>query len=171
MITVIKAPFDKAHSGFNRDLFEFLLPPFKMAEVNKYEGQNPGDIIDLRFRIPFIGSWSVIIKEKWLSHREYGFIDRGLRVPFGISYWQHIHRVVARTPDSSFIIDDIEYETQWKLLDYLLYIPLFLAFFPRKSQYKKYYKALMSSDVKQASVKSSGFLNTRKRRNYSGEWA
>ncbi|TVQ12265.1 MAG: hypothetical protein EA361_11325 [Bacteroidetes bacterium] len=116
------------------------MPPFSLASLERYDGQNPGDLIDLKFNIPFLGHWTVIIKEAWLSHREYGFVDRGLRVPFGISYWQHIHRVVARNNHSCFIIDDIEYETSWKFLDYLLYLPLMTIFYPRKFQYRKFYK-------------------------------
>lgn len=53
-----------------------------------------------------------------------------------------MHRIVARTPDSAFIIDDIEFETSWKILDYLLYIPLYMMFFPRIYQYEKYYKSI-----------------------------
>lgn len=141
LVTTVLAPFKKVHQGFNRKLFEYMMPPFSLARIQRYEGQSPGDIVDIKFNIPFVGYWTVIIKESWLSHREYGFIDRGLRVPFGINYWKHIHRVVARDNQSSFIIDDIEYETAWKILDLILYLPMFLIFYPRKFQYKKYFKA------------------------------
>lgn len=140
LVTSVLAPFKMVHQGFNRKLFEYMMPPFSLARVTRYEGQSPGDIVDIKFKLPFMGNWTVIIKESWISQREYGFIDRGLRVPFGINYWKHIHRVVARDNQSSFIIDDIEYETSWKLFDIILYLPMFLIFYPRKFQYKKYFK-------------------------------
>lgn len=140
LVTTVMAPFKEVYTGFNKKLFEYLMPPFRLAKIERYQGQEPGDIIDLRFRVPFVGNWTVIIKEKWLSYREYGFIDRGLRVPFGIVYWKHIHRVVARDKNTSFIIDDIEYETEWKVLDYLLYFPLMMIFWPRKFSYKKFFE-------------------------------
>lgn len=142
MITTIQAPFKKVCGGFNKELFDFLMPPLSLARIARYEGQNPGDIIDLKFNVPFMGNWVVIIKESWLSHREYGFIDRGLKVPFGIVYWKHSHRIVARNNTSSFIIDEIEFETNWKLQDYLLYLPILMIFYPRKFLYQKYYRQL-----------------------------
>lgn len=171
MITVVKAPFEMVYKGFNQALFEYLLPPFGMAKLLRYEGQSAGDLVEIKFRIPFIGIWSVIIKEKWLSHREYGFIDRGLKVPFGIDYWQHTHRVIGRDKDTSFIIDDIEYETRWKLLDILLYLPLWFAFYPRKMLYQKYYNKRWKSKTKDNALNPSGFLKPGKGRYFSGELA
>jgi ligand-binding SRPBCC domain-containing protein len=141
-VTTVMAPFRQVYEGFNQKLLEYLMPPFNVASVSRYEGQNPGDIIDIKFHLPLINNWTVIVKESWLSHREYGFTDRGLRVPAGIVYWKHIHRVVARNNESSFIIDDIEFETHWQLLDYLLYIPLWLLFYLRRPLYKKYFNRL-----------------------------
>ncbi len=140
LITTVMAPFKLVYEGFNINLFKYLLPPLNIASIQRYEGQNPGDIIEIHFALPFITHWTVIVKESWLSHREYGFIDRGLRVPLGILYWKHTHRVVARDNKSSFIIDDIEYETSWLLLDYLLYLPLLGTFYSRKFLYQQYYK-------------------------------
>lgn len=140
LVTTVKRPFPIVYKNFNESLFKFLVPPFNLARIERYEGQNSGDIIEIRFNLPFVSNWKVIIKESWLSEREYGFIDRGLKVPFGITYWKHIHRVVAKGENSSFIIDDIVYESHWKWLDYLLYLPFLVMFYPRKFLYIKYYK-------------------------------
>lgn len=142
LITTVFEPFNKVYKGFNRKLFEYLLPPLGLAKIRRYQGQTAGDIIDLRFSLPFFRQWTVIIKESWMSHREYGFIDRGLRVPLGIRYWKHTHRVVARNNESVFIIDDIEFETSYRLADWLLYLPLYFMFYPRKFQYVKYFRRL-----------------------------
>jgi len=140
LVTTVKKPFSIVYKNFNESLFKFLLPPLRLASIERNEGQNPGDIIEIRFNLPFIPNWKVIIKETWLNKKEYGFIDRGLKVPFYIIYWKHIHRVVTRDAKTSFIVDDIEYESHWKWLDYLLYMPFFLMFYPRKFLYKKFYK-------------------------------
>jgi ligand-binding SRPBCC domain-containing protein len=140
LVTTVKSPFNKVYEEFNIHLFKYLLPPFNLAEVLKYEGQNPGDIIDIKINVPFMSHWTVIIKDSWLSHREYGFTDRGLRLPLGIIYWKHTHRLVARDNHSCFIIDDLEYESSSVFLDYLLYIPLWMIFYPRKFLYPRYFR-------------------------------
>jgi ligand-binding SRPBCC domain-containing protein len=147
LITTVKAPFKVVSTHFDRKLFEYLLPPFPFASIRRFEGQNPGDIIDIKLQLPFGRFWTVIIKESWSSAREYGFSDRGLRVPFGIKYWQHSHRVVARNESSSFIIDEIEYETSLLLLDYLIFIPLFFSFLSKKISIPKILQKITGSKV------------------------
>lgn len=145
LVNTIPSPFNKAYEQFNIHLFRFLLPPFHLAEIIKFEGHNRGDIIDVKINLPFMSNWTVIIKDSLLSHREFSFTDRGLRIPLGITYWRHTHRVVARDHHSCFIIDDIEYESKALLLDYLLYVPLWLIFYPRKFLYRKYFRQLETS--------------------------
>ncbi|GEM_PF-1141308 len=142
LVTQVSVPLDIAVKGFNQDLFGFLMPSRALATLVKYEGQSPGDIVDIAFRIPFLSNWTVIIKDSWHLHREYGFVDRGLRAPMGIVYWEHIHRLVARDTQSCFIIDEMDYETRWNFLDFLLYLPLFSAFYFRTFKYEKYYRKL-----------------------------
>ncbi len=144
MVTKVNAPFSEVSKGFNLKLFQFLLPPFRLAEIVRYQGQEPGDIVEMRFKLPFMGNWIVIIKESWLTPREYGFVDRGLRVPLGINYWAHTHRVVALSAESVFIVDEIEYESSWKWKDYLLYLPLLLMFASRKPLYRKFFQQIKS---------------------------
>jgi ligand-binding SRPBCC domain-containing protein len=148
IISTVYRPFKQVCEGFNLSLFKALLPPFGLVRLIRYEGQNPGDIIDLSFRIPFINNWTVIIKDSWFSHREYGFVDRGLRVPLGIEYWKHSHRVVARDNSSCFIIDDIEYESSWRLYDYILFPLIWFMFYPRKLMYGRYFKRLKNSPAR-----------------------
>jgi len=149
IVSTVYRPFKQVCEGFNISLFRALLPPLGLVRVVRYEGQNPGDIIDLSFRIPFISNWTVIIKDSWFSHREYGFVDRGLRVPLGIQYWKHSHRVVARDHLSSFIIDDIEYESPWRFYDYILLPIIWGMFFPRKFMYDRYFKRLNKSTAQE----------------------
>lgn len=137
--TKIRKDFHKVAAGYNQDLFNYLLPPLGLVSLVRYDGQQPGNIIHLRFRGLF-KDWKVVIKDVWTSPREYRFVDRGLSMPFGMTYWQHVHRVVAIGPNQSALIDQMEYKTNWLLLDLLLYPLLFLSFFPRKWKYKSYYE-------------------------------
>lgn len=126
-------------AGFNADLFKYLLPPLGLVSLVRYDGQQPGNIIHLRFNLLF-NDFKVVIKEVWTSGREYRFVDRGLIMPFGMTFWQHTHRVVSIGNNQSAIIDQIEFKTKWIITDLLLYPFLILGFFPRKWLYKRYYR-------------------------------
>ncbi|MBW6498666.1 MAG: hypothetical protein K0B09_09775 [Bacteroidales bacterium] len=138
--TRVNKDFHTVAAGFNHDLFIYLLPPFGMAKLERYDGQKPGDIVHIKFRLPFVNDFKVVIREVWTSPKEYRFVDRGLVMPFRLEFWQHIHRVVALGEKRAAIIDQMEFHTHWILLDYLVYPILFLSFFPRKWQYKRYFE-------------------------------
>ncbi len=138
--TLIRRNFETVVDGFNRDLFTYLLPPSLIAKLVRYDGQQRGDFIHLRFRLPFINDWKVVIKEVQHTDKEYRFVDRGLKMPFGLIYWQHVHRVVSLGKDRCVIVDEMEYESSWILQDLINYVLLYLAFFPRKFLYKKYFE-------------------------------
>lgn len=143
LVCQVKRPFAEVVEVFDRQLLTYLLPP--LGTLYQYEGQKIGDLVEVRFRIPLMKSWKVIVKEHWETHREYGFTDRGLQVPLGIVYWQHMHRVIARDNHSVFIVDDIEYETHLKIWDYLIYLPLYLGFYLRKPLYRRYFHSILPS--------------------------
>lgn len=140
MVTTVKAPFDVVSGNFDRNLFEYLLPPVFPAVIRRYEGHMPGDIIDVLLKLPFGKHWTLITKETWKTAKEYGFAERGLRTPLGITYWHHTHRVVARNQNSSFIIDEIEFETSLYLTDYTHYVFLFGVLYYHKLMYSRYFK-------------------------------
>jgi ligand-binding SRPBCC domain-containing protein len=83
--------------------------------------------------------WISDITEAETNEREAYFVDEGQTLPPPLRYWKHRHIVRKIDGQSSLIIDDISYETQNRLLDLLLYPLLWLAFFPRKFVYRRYF--------------------------------
>lgn len=138
--TRIKKDFHTVAAGFNQELFNYLLPPFGLARLERYDGQKPGDIVHIKFSLPFVNDFKVVIRDVWTSPKEYRFVDRGLVMPFSLEFWQHTHRVVALGEKRTAIIDQMEFRTRWQLLDWLIWPMLFLSFFPRKWQYKRYFE-------------------------------
>lgn len=138
----VKKDFRLVADGYNETLFRYLLPPFGLASLVRYDGQKPGDIVHIRFRIPLFNDFKVVIRDVWTSPKEYRFVDRGLMMPFGMKFWQHTHRVVSLKERSTALIDLIEYQTPWWLTDLLLFPLLFLFFLPRTWQYRRYYERM-----------------------------
>jgi hypothetical protein len=128
--------------AYNEALFRYLMPPFGLASLLRYDGQKPGDIVHIRFRPPLFNDFKVVIRDVWTGPREYRFVDRGLTMPFRMKFWQHTHRVVALDDHKTALIDLIEFKTSWWLLDLLIFPLLFLFFLPRTWQYARYYKQL-----------------------------
>jgi len=48
-------------------------------------------------------------------------VDEGVIVPFGIKTWRHEHRIEVNNTTQSVIIDKIQFQTNYKLLDWLLF--------------------------------------------------
>lgn len=132
----VSRDFRDVYSGFDRNLFEFLLPPG--AKVQQFDGSKKGDIVHLTFSFPFKAEWVSEIIEDKVSDSECYFIDKGTKLPFGISSWMHKHRI-KKDGSQSIIVDDIEFSTGNKLLNLIYYPALFISFLPRKRLYQKYF--------------------------------
>ncbi len=137
--SVVDCPFEQVTKNFDRDLFEFLLPPASVAELVSYEGSNPGDKVHLAFKIPWKADWISVIKESKQGKGFYYFFDEGEKLPFGLKKWRHHHQIRQLTENQTEIIDFMHFSTGFWLMDLLARPVLFLAFFPRKRLYKKYF--------------------------------
>jgi len=135
--TEVKGDFREVFGAFNRQLFEYLLPPG--ARVIRFDGSQKGNIVHLSF--PLDMEWISEITEEFNSSEYCYFIDEGRKVPLGISRWVHKHAVHG-VGTNSIIEDNIQFSTGIGILDLLYYPVLYLAFFPRKSLYKKYFKSI-----------------------------
>ena len=144
MRLVFKTTIDRdlftVSGGFNEQLFKSLMPPLGLARIVRYEGQEPGNIVEIGFRVPFMRNWIVVIKDSWRHSREFVFVDRGLQVPLGIYFWQHIHKIVSLGKNRCVIVDEIEFESSFVIQDYLNYVLLYLMFCPRRFLYRKYFR-------------------------------
>ncbi|MFT6322208.1 MAG: ligand-binding SRPBCC domain-containing protein [Granulosicoccus sp.] len=126
---------------FDRNLFEALKPKNAKMEIVTFTGSKKGDKVHLRFLSPIKAEWISEITEDGENEKETYFIDEGVKLPFPLSSWKHKHVVRKITENSSYIIDDMTFEGINSFFTLFLYPALYIAFYPRKSIYKSYFKA------------------------------
>ena len=125
---------------FDRQLFEALKPKHGKMEIVKFTGSKKGDLVHLQFLSPIKTEWISEITENGENEKEADFLDEGVKLPFPLSYWQHKHIVQKITEDTSYIIDDMTFKGSNFLFTLFLFPALYIAFYPRKSIYKSYFK-------------------------------
>ncbi|AUD02851.1 SRPBCC family protein [Spirosoma pollinicola] len=132
-------------AGFNRTLFERLSPPFPPVKVVRFDGCLQGDIVHLQLNfLLFRQDWISRIIDQQTSVEEIFFVDKGIKLPFFLTYWQHHHRLQRSFDDSSdktIVIDDITFKTPFLLTDYLLYPILWIQFAYRKPIYRRMFQS------------------------------
>lgn len=135
--TSVAQNYQAVKQGFNQDLFKQLNPPFPPVKLNRFEGSQKGDVVELELNfLLFRQTWRSLIVEDGMSKKEWYFIDEGIKLPFFLRYWRHHHRVL-RQGNGAQIIDDIHFRSPFRLMDFLLYPILALQFWYRKPVYKK----------------------------------
>jgi ligand-binding SRPBCC domain-containing protein len=138
--TKVNQEFNRVADNFDRNLFEFLLPPRVIARLVRYDESAPGSVVHIRFKFPWSSDWiSKIISER-RNAGMYEFVDVGEKLPFGLKSWKHRHIVKKADKKNTLIVDEMQFSTGLKLIDFLAYPVLFLAFSPRKKQYKRYFE-------------------------------
>lgn len=136
--TQVKSEWKNVVSGFTKELFVKLNPPFPPVVVKQFDGCIKGDKVVLELNFLFF-------KQKWVSHivesaedeNGFSFIDVGVKLPFFLSRWRHHHIIEKREDGGATIIDDIEFSTGTLLTDLLFYPVLYGQFLYRKPIYKK----------------------------------
>jgi ligand-binding SRPBCC domain-containing protein len=140
--TEVAAPFYLVQQNFDRELFEALLPPSFLASPMRYDGSLPGDEVHMQFHFPWRADWISRITESKRTTTTYHFIDEGIRLPFGLRKWKHRHEIIKIDNFKTAIVEDIRFSTGSKFINLLAWPMLFLAFFPRKWQYKSFFNKL-----------------------------
>lgn len=133
----VSGSYSQVFEAFDKTLFEYLLP--KQATLIKFEGSEVGNVVHIQF--PFNTNWISTITEVNKRDGHNYFIDRGTKLPFGLKHWEHKH-IVRQEGKGSVIEDDITFSTGNKWLDFIYYPGLYLAFYPRKKQYKIYFNRM-----------------------------
>lgn len=148
MRILIKTPIQRnyleIYNSFDRVLFEYLLPSFPKVKIVRFDGSKKGDIVHMRF--PLNIKWISLITEDFVSNTEAYFIDEGQKLPPGLKYWKHKHKIEKVDEENSVIVDDITFEGNARITSFLLYPVLYGSFYPRKSAYKSYFN--LSSTIK-----------------------
>ncbi|WP_461093093.1 SRPBCC family protein [Spirosoma gilvum] len=146
--TQVDRPLPKVWEGFNRALFEQLTPAFPPVKVVRFDGCLQGDLVHLQLNFfLFRQDWISRIIDQQTGSDEIFFVDKGIRLPFFLTYWEHHHRL-QRLPTSSInskqtvIIDDVTFRTPFWLTDYLLYFFLKAQFACRKPVYRRVFNRI-----------------------------
>ncbi|MFY7825646.1 MAG: SRPBCC family protein [Flectobacillus sp.] len=138
--TPVEQSIQEVWEGFDEKLFKALAPPFPPFRVLRFDGCVTGDKVGIELDFIFFKqNWESDIVEHQKTEEEYFFVDKGTKLPFFLSSWQHKHRIV-RVHTQTYIIDDIKYNTPNIILDFLIYPVLYLQFLYRKPIYKRYFK-------------------------------
>ena len=138
--TKVHGNYKEVMKKFDRQLFEALKPKNAKMEIVEFTGSKKGDLVHLRFLSPIKTEWISEIIEDGEDENESYFIDKGVKLPFPLSFWQHKHIVKKIEEDSCYIIDDMTFKGPNFLITLFLYPAIYVAFYPRKSIYKSYFK-------------------------------
>ncbi|MEY4384047.1 MAG: hypothetical protein RI995_1589 [Bacteroidota bacterium] len=124
---------------FTADLLAKLAPPFPIAQIIRFDGCQANDhvIIELDFLV-YKTQWTSMITSYQSDGQSHVFVDEGIKVPFGIIQWRHEHRIESAGGDESLIIDKIQFQTNNKLLDLLLFPFIWGMIAYRMPLYKKH---------------------------------
>ncbi len=138
--TKVKAPPEKVQTGFTKELFLSLNPPFPPVSLIQFDGCKTGDrvALELNFLI-FRQNWISDIVEDQETENEWYFVDKGVQLPFFLRRWEHRH-IVQRDEAGSNIIDNIQFSTGTLVTDILLFPALYFQFLYRKPIYKKAFR-------------------------------
>lgn len=135
--TNVTKPYKDVFRFFTKELFIKLSPPFPKVKLLRFDGSEKQDkvIVELDFFL-FKQEWESIITEKSETKEEIYFIDEGVKLPFFLKKWKHIHRIM-KDGDKTNIVDDIEFETPFRPFDILFYPILYFQFAYRRPIYQK----------------------------------
>tara|TARA_Y100001972_G_scaffold119305_1_gene160431 strand:- start:6404 stop:6847 length:444 start_codon:yes stop_codon:yes gene_type:complete len=131
---------DRIKQGFTKQLFLSLNPPLPKVKLLQFDGCKSGDVVGLELNF-------ILFRQKWVSEiveddedeQVWYFIDKGILLPFFLSFWEHRH-IVESGESGSVIIDDISFSTGFLITDLFLYPLLSLQFLYRKPIYRKWFK-------------------------------
>ena len=142
LVTQVHQSLPTVWAGFNLALFERLNPPFPPVKVIRFDGCLRGDVVHLRLNFfLFRQDWISVIVDQKSNDTEIFFVDQGNKLPFFLSYWQHHHRLLRVSDDTTgnqtSIIDDVTFKTPFLLTDYILYPLLWLQFAYRRPIYRR----------------------------------
>ncbi len=137
--TLVTQNYRQVAKRFDKNLFTALNPPFPPVKLLRFDGSEKGDEVHLQLNfLLFKQVWKSLITENGASDKEVYFIDKGIQLPFFLSYWQHTHRI-RKFGSETQIIDDITFRTPFFLFDILMYPIMYAQFLYRKPVYKRYF--------------------------------
>lgn len=144
--TLVEQPIARVFAGFDQSLFLKLAPPFPPVKLLRFDGCAPQDQVHLRLSFIFFAqTWESLITAQHQDANEIYFIDEGVKLPFFLKKWRHKHRIVQQDAQSSWIIDEISFDTPFWLPRWLLFPSLYAMFAYRKPIYRRYFASKKAS--------------------------
>ncbi len=137
--THVEADMKTVWNNFNEKLFLALAPKFTPFKLLRFDGCHVGDEVHLEIGASFLAQrWDALIIEQKETEKEIYFIDKGVKLPFFLTEWQHKHIIKAHPDGTSSIIDDIHFKSL-PLIGWSFYPILWLQFNNRKPIYKAFF--------------------------------
>ncbi|NBY18731.1 hypothetical protein EBQ74_00415 [bacterium] len=134
----VSSSVTEVKSQFNQDLFLKLKPPLMSLKLERFDGCEKGHEVHLKMGLPgFLQNWVSQITDSSQTDDVWEFVDEGKILPPPLSYWRHIHRVERMSETNSRISDSIEYRCKSRVLEKLLWGPLWLSFSIRPGVYRQ----------------------------------
>ncbi|HHP7242277.1 MAG TPA: hypothetical protein ACFCUD_11415 [Cyclobacteriaceae bacterium] len=141
--TPVASNFLKIRENFNQKLFMYLNPPFPPVKLKRFDGCQKGDIVSLELNFIFFKQqWTSEITHDHTDEGGFTFVDKGIKLPFFLSFWEHTHKVLKADGNNSKIFDDINFFCHNQVLTLLMAPALYLQFLYRIPRYKKFFKEI-----------------------------
>ncbi len=107
----VNAPLARVWNTFAKhpeDLFKALSPPFPAAKLKTFGGTTVGAKVelDLQFGL-WTSHWQSIVTEQVVGPEACWFVDEGTILPLGMTYFRHKHHLIASSPTTTTICEDI----------------------------------------------------------------
>lgn len=140
--TAVPQPPAQVMTGFTRELFIALAPPFPKLRLLRFDGCRTGDQvkIELDTLVKRLLWTSLIVDDGQLTDGTLFFVDEGQTLPPPLRYWRHRHLIQPGPQGGSIIVDDLEYRTATPALDALLYPAMWAQFAWRKPIYRRWFQ-------------------------------
>ncbi len=136
--TEVSSSLEQVKQGFDRNLFLQLKPPLIQLALDRFDGCEVGHEIHLRVGLPgLLQTWVSRITFHQFAQDSWSFVDEGGPLPFPLKKWRHHHGVRSKPSGGSEITDDITYSSGNRILDLVLFGPLWLSFAGRASVYRR----------------------------------
>ena len=136
-VIVKNISMEDAKSAFNDINFLNHLIALQPVKVIKWDGTFDGAIAHMSF---WLFGWKDFIVQhnsNEENQNSFSFKDTGLTLPFGLTKWEHTHKVMKINSDIN-IIDVIHFECKNKILGVCVYPILIAPIFIRKILYQTY---------------------------------
>ncbi|MFD2514054.1 hypothetical protein ACFSRY_09270 [Pontibacter locisalis] len=135
--TEVARDYKEVFEAFDERLFRKLSPSFPKLKLLRFDGSEPGDVVDVELQAGFRSfRWTSLIVERSITDSGAFFIDEGQVLPPPLRSWHHKH-LVTKEGKGSVIHDIIDFSTGLKPLDLLLYPLMRLQFGMRKPVYQR----------------------------------